>query len=80
MRSSGASWLPRSEMQGSPTSSANCCTREDLPMPGGPQINTGRTNAVCNRKWLNSEGVMVILVFIAGTSNRLVVWQILDEV
>jgi len=49
-------------------------------MPGSPQINTGRTNAVCNRKLLNSEGVMVILVFIARTSNRPVVWQKLDEV
>lgn len=45
MMSSGASWLPSSETQGRPTAAANCSTMEDFPMPGAPQMNTGRTVA-----------------------------------
>lgn len=48
MISSGASWLPRSETQGSPTSVANFSTRADFPIPGAPQMKTGRTVATFN--------------------------------
>src|SRR5262249_20933291 len=33
-----------------PTCAANCCTSEDLPMPGGPQMKTGRASATLRRK------------------------------
>ena len=46
MISSGASWLPRSDTHGSPTSSANCSTSADLPIPGAPHINTGLLGAI----------------------------------
>ena len=50
MRSSGANWLPSKETHGNPTCAANCWTRDDLPIPGGPQINTGRTMATLSKK------------------------------
>src|SRR5512133_2766326 len=64
MRSSGASWLPRSETQGSPTSAANCCTRDDFPVPGGPQTKTGRRSATRSRKsgswrWVSEMGAFM---------------------
>ncbi|MDO4339120.1 MAG: hypothetical protein Q4C91_13720 [Eubacteriales bacterium] len=37
--------IPSKETQGSPTSSANCSTRADFPIPGAPQIKTGLTGA-----------------------------------
>ena len=43
MISSGASWLPKRETHGNPTSSANFSTNADFPIPGSPQINTGLT-------------------------------------
>ena len=43
--SSGASWLPNKDTHGMPTSSANFCTKADLPIPGAPQIKIGRLGA-----------------------------------
>ncbi len=45
IRSSGASWVPSSETHSRPSESANWLTSEDLPMPGAPHRNTGRTVA-----------------------------------
>src|SRR6266446_162958 len=63
MRSSGANWLPSKETHGNPTCAANCWTRDDLPIPGGPQINTGRTMATLSKKSESCVWVSVIAVF-----------------
>src|SRR5262249_11951537 len=57
MMSSGASWEPRSEMQGRPTASANARTIADLPIPGGPQMKTGKIGATFNRNGTSDLGV-----------------------
>jgi hypothetical protein len=49
IKSSGASWLPSKDTQGKPTLAANDSTKDDLPMPGAPQINTGRTKATLSK-------------------------------
>jgi hypothetical protein len=46
------------------TVAANSCTNEDLPMPRGPQIKTGRTIATFNKRSGSCMGVTVIAVFI----------------
>ena len=65
IRSSGASWLPSSETHGSPTSFANWATSADLPIPGGPQMKTGRTTATWSRKAGNCDCVSVTEALIA---------------
>ena len=45
MRSSGANCVPSRLTHSSPSDSANSLTREDFPMPGAPQMKTGRTVA-----------------------------------
>jgi hypothetical protein len=63
MMSSGASWLPSSDTHGSPTWPANCCTSEDLPIPGGPQMKTGRVMATLSRNSASSFWVTVVGAF-----------------
>ena len=55
--SSGASCEPSSETQGSPTASAKARTSADLPIPGGPQMNTGRVGATFSRNGNSDRGV-----------------------
>src|SRR5262245_45986617 len=57
MMSSGASWEPSSDTHGSPTDSANWRTSADLPIPGGPQMNTGSTGATFSRNGTSVFGV-----------------------
>lgn len=45
IRSSGANCVPSRLTHSSPSDSANSLTREDFPIPGAPQRNTGRTVA-----------------------------------
>ena len=58
------SWLTSNETHVRPTSSANCCTKADLPMPGAPQIKTGLTGAIFNNISDKSLCVTVIGKFI----------------
>lgn len=55
IRSSGASCVPSRLTHSRPRDSANFLTREDFPMPGAPQRNTGRTVARPRR----SSGIWV---------------------
>ena len=60
----GLEELPKREMQGRPTSSANFSTKADFPMPGAPQIKTGRTVATLSNISNKSLCVTVIGKFI----------------
>ena len=68
IRSSGASWLPSSETHSKPTCAANCCTIEDFPIPGGPQMKTGRTGAIFSSSSARAAGVTVFVAFISAKS------------
>lgn len=57
MMASGASCEPSSDTQGSPTAAANPRASADLPIPGGPQMNTGINGATSRRKAASCAGV-----------------------
>src|SRR5262249_7097039 len=59
MRSSGASWVPSRLTHSIPSSSANSPTSVLLPMPGGPQMNTGRATATWSSVSARRAGVTV---------------------
>ena len=72
IKSSGASCEPSSETHSIPTEAAKLSTSADLPMPGGPQINTGRVGATLRSSLVSSEGVTVNTEPLSPKSKRVV--------